>query len=62
MNSVSLSQSKLLPYRCMGDQHDTTQGEPSGTSTSETSAFGLDQLEAMEQRLKTTVWIFTSKD
>ncbi|KAF1874313.1 hypothetical protein Lal_00013752 [Lupinus albus] len=34
----------------MGDQHATTQGEPSGT-TPHNSAFGLDQLEAMEQRL-----------
>ncbi|KAF1855455.1 hypothetical protein Lal_00043360 [Lupinus albus] len=34
----------------MGDQHATTQGEPSGTA-SHNSAFGLDQLEAMEQRL-----------
>ncbi|KAF1885967.1 hypothetical protein Lal_00049397 [Lupinus albus] len=80
MNSVSLSQSKLLPYSIfisrivdylnidvsdtiiveytdkdhlggMGDQHDTTQGEPSG-SAPQNSAFGLDQLEAMEQRLK----------
>ncbi|KAF1874296.1 hypothetical protein Lal_00043354 [Lupinus albus] len=34
----------------MGDQHATTQGEPSG-STPQNSAFGLDQLEAMEQRL-----------
>ncbi|KAF1866159.1 hypothetical protein Lal_00031463 [Lupinus albus] len=103
MNSVSLSQSKLLPYSIfisrivdylhidfsdtiiveytdkdhlygttwqyqedyttigldlsdddnqggMGDQHDTTQGEPSGTAP-QNSAFGLDQLEAMEQRL-----------
>ncbi|KAF1896065.1 hypothetical protein Lal_00042327 [Lupinus albus] len=79
MNSVSLSQSKLLPYSIfisrivdylhidvfdtiiveytdkdhlggMGDQHATTQGEPSGT-TPQNSTFGLDQLEAMEQRL-----------
>ncbi|KAF1895967.1 hypothetical protein Lal_00033920 [Lupinus albus] len=88
MNSVSLSQSKLLPYSIfisrivdylhidvsdtiiveytdkdhlvgeslihkmdgMGDQHATTQGEPSG-SAPQNSAFGLDQLEAMEQRL-----------
>ncbi|KAF1885989.1 hypothetical protein Lal_00032299 [Lupinus albus] len=85
MNSVSLSQSKLLPYSIfisrivdylhidvsdtiidyttigldlsdddnqggMGDQNATTQGEPSGT-TPQNSAFGLDQLEAMEQRL-----------
>ncbi|KAF1885938.1 hypothetical protein Lal_00018479 [Lupinus albus] len=35
---------------CMGDHHDTTQGEPSG-SAPQNSAFGLDQLEAMEQRL-----------
>ncbi|KAF1896102.1 hypothetical protein Lal_00042895 [Lupinus albus] len=34
----------------MGDQHATTQGEPSGTAP-QNSAFGLDQLEAMEQRL-----------
>ncbi|KAF1898676.1 hypothetical protein Lal_00013879 [Lupinus albus] len=34
----------------MGDQHATTQGEPSG-SAPQNSAFGLDQLEAMEQRL-----------
>ncbi|KAF1872163.1 hypothetical protein Lal_00033817 [Lupinus albus] len=34
----------------MGDQHATTQGEPSGTEP-HNSAFGLDQLEAMEQRL-----------
>ncbi|KAF1879775.1 hypothetical protein Lal_00039719 [Lupinus albus] len=34
----------------MGDQHATTQGEPSGT-VPQNSAFGLDQLEAMEQRL-----------
>ncbi|KAF1888347.1 hypothetical protein Lal_00015765 [Lupinus albus] len=34
----------------MGDQHATTQGEPSG-STPQNSAFGLDQLEAMEQQL-----------
>ncbi|KAF1891533.1 hypothetical protein Lal_00012426 [Lupinus albus] len=34
----------------MGDQHATTQGEPSG-ATPHNSAFGLDQLEAMEQRL-----------
>ncbi|KAF1896086.1 hypothetical protein Lal_00042348 [Lupinus albus] len=34
----------------MGDQHATTQGEPSGTAP-HNSAFGLDQLEAMEQRL-----------
>ncbi|KAF1896177.1 hypothetical protein Lal_00027250 [Lupinus albus] len=34
----------------MGDQHATTQGEPSGTAT-HNSVFGLDQLEAMEQRL-----------
>ncbi|KAF1881678.1 hypothetical protein Lal_00032147 [Lupinus albus] len=34
----------------MGDQHATTQGEPSG-SAPHNSAFGLDQLEAMEQRL-----------
>ncbi|KAF1866377.1 hypothetical protein Lal_00024387 [Lupinus albus] len=34
----------------MGDQHATTQGEPSGTAH-QNSAFGLDQLEAMEQRL-----------
>ncbi|KAF1889130.1 hypothetical protein Lal_00043349 [Lupinus albus] len=33
-----------------GNQHATTQGEPSG-STPQNSAFGLDQLEAMEQRL-----------
>ncbi|KAF1888289.1 hypothetical protein Lal_00043168 [Lupinus albus] len=83
MNSVSLSQSKLLPYSIfisrivdylhidvsdtiiveytdtliriiwldgMGDQHATTQGGPSG-SASQNSSFGLDQLEAMEQRL-----------
>ncbi|KAF1862535.1 hypothetical protein Lal_00024437 [Lupinus albus] len=34
----------------MGDQHATTQGEPSG-SAPQNSTFGLDQLEAMEQRL-----------
>ncbi|KAF1888324.1 hypothetical protein Lal_00044996 [Lupinus albus] len=34
----------------MGDQHATTQGEPSGTAP-QNSAFGLDQLEAMEQPL-----------
>ncbi|KAF1860187.1 hypothetical protein Lal_00040469 [Lupinus albus] len=34
----------------MGNQHATTQGEPSG-SAPQNSAFGLDQLEAMEQRL-----------
>ncbi|KAF1894467.1 hypothetical protein Lal_00043394, partial [Lupinus albus] len=34
----------------MGDQHATTQGEPSGTAP-QNSTFGLDQLEAMEQRL-----------
>ncbi|KAF1888358.1 hypothetical protein Lal_00036230, partial [Lupinus albus] len=34
----------------MGDQHATTQGEPS-RSAPQNSAFGLDQLEAMEQRL-----------
>ncbi|KAF1896085.1 hypothetical protein Lal_00042347 [Lupinus albus] len=34
----------------MGDQHATTQGEPSG-SAPQYSTFGLDQLEAMEQRL-----------
>ncbi|KAF1893017.1 hypothetical protein Lal_00024139 [Lupinus albus] len=34
----------------MGDQHATTQGEPSG-SAPQNSAFGLDQLETMEQRL-----------
>ncbi|KAF1896173.1 hypothetical protein Lal_00027246 [Lupinus albus] len=34
----------------MGDQHATTQGEPSGTAP-HNSVFGLDQLEAMEQRL-----------
>ncbi|KAF1894487.1 hypothetical protein Lal_00043626 [Lupinus albus] len=34
----------------MGDQHATTQGEPSG-SAPQNFAFGLDQLEAMEQRL-----------
>ncbi|KAF1876667.1 hypothetical protein Lal_00031575 [Lupinus albus] len=34
----------------MGDQHATTQGGPSG-SAPQNSAFGLDQLEAMEQRL-----------
>ncbi|KAF1884262.1 hypothetical protein Lal_00042914 [Lupinus albus] len=34
----------------MGDQHATTQGEPSRTAP-QNSAFGLDQLEAMEQRL-----------
>ncbi|KAF1881804.1 hypothetical protein Lal_00014555 [Lupinus albus] len=34
----------------MGDQHATTQGEPSG-SAPQNSAFGLDQLEAMEQQL-----------
>ncbi|KAF1870599.1 hypothetical protein Lal_00025898 [Lupinus albus] len=79
LNSVSLSQSKLLPYSIfisrivdylridvsdtiiveytdkdhlddMGNQHATTQGEPSG-SAPQNSAFGLDQLEAMEQRL-----------
>ncbi|KAF1888352.1 hypothetical protein Lal_00043565 [Lupinus albus] len=92
MNSVSLSQSKLLPYSIfisrivdylhidvsdtiiveytdkdhlvgeslihkmgiykggMGDQHATTQGEPSGTAP-HNYAFGIDQLEAMEQRL-----------
>ncbi|KAF1872185.1 hypothetical protein Lal_00039345 [Lupinus albus] len=79
MNSVSLSQSKLLPYSIFisrivdylridvsdtiiveytdkdhlgdrGNQHATTQGEPSG-SAPQNSAFGLDQLEAMEQRL-----------
>ncbi|KAF1888203.1 hypothetical protein Lal_00030085 [Lupinus albus] len=33
-----------------GNQHATTQGEPSG-SAPQNSAFGLDQLEAMEQRL-----------
>ncbi|KAF1898694.1 hypothetical protein Lal_00040481, partial [Lupinus albus] len=33
-----------------GNQHVTTQGEPSG-SAPQNSAFGLDQLEAMEQRL-----------
>ncbi|KAF1888340.1 hypothetical protein Lal_00044890 [Lupinus albus] len=33
-----------------GNQHATTQGEPSG-SEPQNSAFGLDQLEAMEQRL-----------
>ncbi|KAF1898681.1 hypothetical protein Lal_00039886 [Lupinus albus] len=89
MNSVSLSQSKLVPYSIFisrivdylhidisdtiiveytdkdhlvgeslihkmgiykGNQHATTQGEPSG-SAPQNSAFGLDQLEAMEQRL-----------
>ncbi|KAF1892866.1 hypothetical protein Lal_00008056 [Lupinus albus] len=79
MNSVSLSQSKLLPYSifisCIvdylridvsdtiiveytdkdhlddrGNQHATTQGEPSG-SAPQNSAFGLDQLEDLEQRL-----------
>ncbi|KAF1898746.1 hypothetical protein Lal_00001529 [Lupinus albus] len=44
----------------MGDQHATTRGEPSG-SAPQNSAFGLDQLEAMDNGL-TTVWIFTSKD
>ncbi|KAF1898738.1 hypothetical protein Lal_00032322 [Lupinus albus] len=34
----------------MGDQHATTRGEPSG-SAPQNSAFGLDQLEAMEQQL-----------
>ncbi|KAF1866125.1 hypothetical protein Lal_00043079 [Lupinus albus] len=34
----------------MGDQHATTHGEPSGTAP-QNSAFGLDKLEAMEQRL-----------
>ncbi|KAF1888342.1 hypothetical protein Lal_00045000 [Lupinus albus] len=34
----------------MGDQHATTQGEPSGTAP-HNYAFGIDQLEAMEQRL-----------
>ncbi|KAF1866102.1 hypothetical protein Lal_00043085 [Lupinus albus] len=34
----------------MGNQHATAQGEPSG-SAPQNSAFGLDQLEAMEQRL-----------
>ncbi|KAF1868045.1 hypothetical protein Lal_00012359 [Lupinus albus] len=34
----------------MGDQHAKTQGEPSG-SAPQNSAFGLDQLEAMEQWL-----------
>ncbi|KAF1883520.1 hypothetical protein Lal_00014713 [Lupinus albus] len=34
----------------MGDQHATSQGEPSG-SAPQNSTFGLDQLEAMEQRL-----------
>ncbi|KAF1888314.1 hypothetical protein Lal_00011135 [Lupinus albus] len=34
----------------MGDKHATTQGEPFGT-TPQNSAFGLDQLEAMEQWL-----------
>ncbi|KAF1878151.1 hypothetical protein Lal_00046732 [Lupinus albus] len=38
----------------MGDQHATTQGEPSGTSP-HNSAFGLDQLEAMEQRLNNSM-------
>ncbi|KAF1892929.1 hypothetical protein Lal_00035962, partial [Lupinus albus] len=33
-----------------GNQHATTQGEPSG-SAPQNSAFGFDQLEAMEQRL-----------
>ncbi|KAF1884385.1 hypothetical protein Lal_00014353 [Lupinus albus] len=33
-----------------GNQHATTQGEPSG-SAPQNSVFGLDQLEAMEQRL-----------
>ncbi|KAF1885899.1 hypothetical protein Lal_00043296 [Lupinus albus] len=33
-----------------GNQHATAQGEPSG-SAPQNSAFGLDQLEAMEQRL-----------
>ncbi|KAF1854538.1 hypothetical protein Lal_00027213 [Lupinus albus] len=79
MNSVSLSQSKLLPYSIFisrivdylridvsdtiiveytdkdhldgtDNQHATTQGEPSG-SAPQNSAFGFDQLEAMEQRL-----------
>ncbi|KAF1883447.1 hypothetical protein Lal_00043399 [Lupinus albus] len=34
----------------MGDQHATTQGEPSGIAP-HNSAFGLDQLEVMEKRL-----------
>ncbi|KAF1888254.1 hypothetical protein Lal_00037363 [Lupinus albus] len=34
----------------MGDKHATTQGEPFGTAP-QNSAFGLDQLEGMEQRL-----------
>ncbi|KAF1888351.1 hypothetical protein Lal_00043564 [Lupinus albus] len=34
----------------MGDQHATTQGEPSRTAR-HNYAFGIDQLEAMEQRL-----------
>ncbi|KAF1889113.1 hypothetical protein Lal_00043406 [Lupinus albus] len=34
----------------MGDQHNTTQREPSEIAP-QNSAFGLDQLEAMEQRL-----------
>ncbi|KAF1854617.1 hypothetical protein Lal_00038442 [Lupinus albus] len=77
MNSVSLSQSKLLPYsifisrivdylridvsdtiiveytdkdHLVGESLIHKMGEPSG-SAPQNSAFGFDQLEAMEQRL-----------
>ncbi|KAF1888344.1 hypothetical protein Lal_00043524 [Lupinus albus] len=47
---IWLVKASYIRWDDTGNQHATTQGEPSG-SAPQNSAFGFDQLEAMEQRL-----------